>query len=499
MVRVAEGSFVPTACLMTWPECPRGDLLVLFQMYGQYGPQEADMHVEIIETPSLGDRSYLVHDGRVGLVVDPQRDVDRVLDAAAAAGVRIGCVAETHMHNDYVTGGLVLATELGVDYLVNAADPVSFERRAVSGGDVVEVGELRVEVVATPGHTETHLTFVVTHDGEEAVFSGGSLLFGSVGRTDLLGADLTQRLTHAQFHSVRAIARVTAEDADLYPTHGFGSFCSSGPATGANHSTVGEQVRTNHAFTTDDEDAFVADLIAGLAAYPTYYAHMTPANLTGPGPADLSVPAPLSADELRRRLDDGGWVVDLRTRTAFADGHLAGALSMEMGGSFVTYLGWTLPYDQPITLLGSEDDVREGVRELARIGIDHPSAVIGDDPNTLAGDHPRRSYRRVGWAEVAAESPPVVLDVRRTDEHADGHLPGAVNIPLSDLLDRIGEVPEGEVWVHCQSGFRASIGASILDRAGRHPVHIDAAFDDAPTSGLEVEAGVEDEGADAVR
>jgi hydroxyacylglutathione hydrolase len=448
---------------------------------------EVVVHVEIIETPSLGDRSYLVHDGRVGLVVDPQRDVDRVLAAAETAGVRIGCVAETHMHNDYVTGGLVLATQLGVDYLVNAADPVSFARRGVRDGDVVEVGELRVQVVATPGHTQTHLTFVVTHEGDEAVFSGGSLLFGSVGRTDLVDADLTHELTHAQFHSVRAIADAAGGSAELYPTHGFGSFCSSGPATGANRSTVGEQLRTNHAFTTADEDTFVADLIAGLAAYPTYYAHMGPANTKGPGPADLSVPAPLTADELRRHLDDGGWVVDLRTRTAFADGHLAGALNVEMGGSFVTYLGWTLPYDQPITLLGSEDDVREGVRELSRIGIDHPSAAIGDDPNTLAGDHRLSSYRRVGWAEVATEAPGLVLDVRRTDEYADGHLPGAVNIPLSELLDRITDVPEGQVWVHCASGFRASIGASILDRAGRHPVYIDAAFDDASAAGLDVQ------------
>ena len=227
-----------------------------------------------------------------------------------------------------------------------------------------------------------------------------------------------------------------------------------------------------------------------MAAYPTYYAHMGPANVQGPRPADLRVPAPLTAEELRRRLDDGGWVVDLRTRAAFAAGHLAGALNVEMGNSFVTYLGWTLPYDQPITLLGSEDDVRKGVRELSRIGIDHPAAAIGDQPNTLAGSYRLSAYRRVGWAEVAAEAPAVVLDVRRTDEFATGHLPGAVNIPLSDLLDRIGEVPHGTVWVHCQSGFRASIGASILDRAGRSPVHVDAGFDDAAAAGLEVEVEV---------
>ncbi|GAB2925243.1 MBL fold metallo-hydrolase [Rhodococcus aerolatus] len=447
------------------------------------------MHVETLETPSLGDRTYLVHDGAVALVVDPQRDTDRVTDAAARLGVRVVAVAETHLHNDYVTGGHHLARSLGVDYLVNAADPVDFDRRAVSDGDELTLGGLTVRVVATPGHTHTHLSYVVSHDGEQAVFSGGSLLFGSVGRTDLVSPDDTDGLTHDQFHSVRALAAAAADEAALYPTHGFGSFCSSGPATGADSSTVGEQRRSNHALTTQDEDRFVTELVAGLAAYPTYYAHMGPANAHGPSAPDLAVPAPLGADELRRRLADGGWVVDLRTRRAFADGHLAGTLSFEPGASFLTYLGWTLPWGEPLTLLGEEGDVETAVRELARIGWDHPDAVLGD-PATALADHEVRSYRRVGWAEVAAEHPGPLLDVRRTDEFAGGHLVDAVNVPLHTLLDRLDEVPAGQVWVHCGSGYRAAVAASVLDRAGRDVVHVDADFDAAADAGLEVTTDV---------
>ncbi|UZJ24781.1 MBL fold metallo-hydrolase [Rhodococcus antarcticus] len=451
------------------------------------------MQVETIETPSLGDRSYLVHDGVVALVVDPQRDTDRVTAAAARLGVRIAAVAETHLHNDYVTGGVHLAQELGVDYLVNAADTVDFTRRPVADGEVVEVGRLRVRVVATPGHTHTHLSYVVTDTGGpgdsagpgEAVFSGGSLLFGSVGRTDLVSPADTDGLTHDQFHSVRALVSVATDEAALFPTHGFGSFCSSGPATGADSSTVGEQRRSNHALTTTDEDRFVAELIAGLAAYPTYYVHMGPANAHGPSAPDLAVPAPLSADELRDRLAGGGWVVDLRTRRAFADGHLAGTLSFEPGASFVTYLGWTVPWGEPLTLLGSEDDVATAVRELARIGWDHPDAVLGDPLQALPG-HPVHSYRRAGWSEVLTEEPALVLDVRRTDEYAAGHLPGALNIPLHELLSRTEEVPDGQVWVHCGSGYRAGVAASVLDRAGRDAVHVDAAFDEAVGAGLTV-------------
>ncbi|GAB2905870.1 MBL fold metallo-hydrolase [Rhodococcus aerolatus] len=450
------------------------------------------MHVETIETPSLGDRTYLVHDGATALVVDPQRDTDRVTALADRLGVRIAAVAETHLHNDYVTGGHHLARALGVDYLVNAADEVDFDRRPVRDGEEVAVGGLTVRVVATPGHTHTHLSYVVSDAGaldgaEQAVFSGGSLLYGSVGRTDLVAPADTDGLTHDQFHSVRALAAAADDSAALYPTHGFGSFCSSGPATGARSSTVGEERRTNHALTTEDEDRFVAELVAGLAAYPTYYAHMGPANAHGPAAPDLTVPAPLSAPELRRRLDDGGWVVDLRTRRAFADGHLAGTLSFEPGASFLTYLGWTLPWGEPLTLLGEQDDVATAVRELARIGWDHPAAVLGD-PLAAAPGHPVRGYRRAGWAEVRDEQPLVLLDVRRTDEHAAGHLPGVLNIPLHELLGRLDEVPTGEVWVHCGSGYRAGVAASILDRAGREAVHVDAAFDDAATAGLEVAA-----------
>ncbi len=444
------------------------------------------MHVEMIETPSLGDRSYLVHDGTVAIVIDPQRDTDRVTAAAEAAGVRVAVVAETHLHNDYVTGGYQLARELGVDYYVNAADNVAFDRRPVTDGEELTVGGLTVRVVATPGHTHTHLSYIIADGEQEAVFSGGSLLFGSVGRTDLVCPEDTDALTHAQFHSVRALTASADDTAALYPTHGFGSFCSSGPATGADHSTVGEQRRTNHALTTDDEDRFVTDLIEGLAAYPTYYAHMSPANAEGPGAPDLSVPAPLSESELRRRLDDGGWVVDLRTRRAFAQGHLAGSLSFEPGTNFLTYLGWTLPWGEPLTLMGSEQDVVTAIRELARIGWDRPAAALGADPTTLAGDHPVRAYRRVGWTELAAEAPKQILDVRRSDEYAAGHLPGAVAIPLHELLTRLEEVPTGQVWVHCGSGYRAGVAASILDRAGRNVVHVDAEWADAPAAGLTV-------------
>ncbi|MFP5314327.1 MAG: MBL fold metallo-hydrolase [Actinomycetes bacterium] len=447
------------------------------------------MDVITIETPPLGDRSYLIHDGQVALVIDPQRDTDRVEKEAANAGVQITHVAETHIHNDYVTGGLQLATDHQAVYLVNAADQVNFDRTPISDGQTLQIGKMTSRAVATPGHTHHHLSYVVTHEDRQAVFSGGSLLYGSVGRTDLVSDDDTVPLTHAQYASVRRLVEEATPEAGLYPTHGFGSFCSSGPASGADSSTIGEQIGSNHALTDQDEDHFVQELIDNLSAYPSYYAHMGPANTAGPGPAQLDVPQPLDAEELSARLENGEWVVDLRNRIAFARDHLHGSASFEYGDgtNFTTFLGWVLPWNRQLTLVGERDDVENAIRDLSRIGIDQPDVALGTDPAALAPRAERNSYPSVGWEEVRAdrsEQEDVILDVRRTDEYGTQHIEGAINLPLHELLQRMDEVPDRKLWVHCGSGYRASVAASLLQRAGKNVVHIDGMFDDAEKAGL---------------
>ena len=248
------------------------------------------VEVVAIDTPALGDRSYLAHDGDVAMVVDPQRDIDRVLDLAAARGVRITHVFETHLHNDYVTGGLALARATGAAYHVNAADPVAFDRVPVTDGDVIEVSAaMRVRVMASPGHTFTHLAYVLEAAGHpHAVFTGGSLLYGSTGRPDLLGRAHADELAHAQFASARRLAAELPQDADVYPTHGFGSFCSA-TQSAATSSTIGRERQVNPVLRLD-EGQYVRELLAGLDAFPAYYAHMGPANAAGPAGPDLAPP-----------------------------------------------------------------------------------------------------------------------------------------------------------------------------------------------------------------
>ena len=441
-----------------------------------------------IDTPTLGDRSYLAHDGAAAVVIDPQRDIDRVLDLAARRGVAITHIFETHLHNDYVTGGLELARQTGAAYHVNAADPVAFGRVPVSDGDVIEVSSsLRVRVLATPGHTFTHLSYVLEADGQPpAVFTGGSLLYGSTGRPDLLGAEHAGTLAHAQYASAHRLAAELPQETGVYPTHGFGSFCSATQAEG-DASTIGAERRANPALTLDEQD-YVETLLAGLDVYPAYYAHMGPANAAGPVGPDLSEPSRADAAELRRRIAAGEWVVDLRTRTAFADGHVAGTFSFPLDGSFATYLGWLIPWGTPLTLLGETPrQVTDAQRELVRIGIDRPAAAATGSPDEWAGGQRLRSFPVADFPALAAvrhHRLVTVLDVRRNLEWAESHIDGAVHIPLQDLLARLGEVPDGEVWVHCRSGYRAIVAASILDAVGRPVVAIDDEYDHAAEAGL---------------
>ncbi|GAT06893.1 MBL fold metallo-hydrolase [Mycolicibacterium novocastrense] len=441
------------------------------------------MDVLIIETSGLGDRSYLVADGDTAVVVDPQRDIDRVLRLADDRGVRITHVLETHIHNDYVTGGLELSRTTGAQYVVPAGDDVSYDRRAVSDGDIIDAGTIRLRVIHTPGHTHHHLSYVLGDRGGATVgvFTGGSLLHGTTGRTDLVGAEHTRELTHAQYHSVRRLADELPADTAVYPTHGFGSFCSATPGSG-DSSTIGEQRQSNPALTRD-EQTFVTELLAGLSDYPAYYAHMGVINSTGPDPVDLSLPQPVDPDELRRRIEAREWVVDLRTRTAFAAGHLGGTLGFELSNSFVAYLGWLHKWGEPLTLIGEDfDQIAEARRELVRIGIDELDGAAVGDINTLCAGTELRSYRVANFTDLAgvlAKHNVTVLDVRRHDEHTKGHVRDALNIPLHELIDRIDEVPDREVWVHCTSGYRASIAASIIDRAGRTLVLVNDEFDTA--------------------
>ncbi|MFH8989868.1 rhodanese-like domain-containing protein [Streptomyces sp. NPDC017940] len=465
--------------------------------------------VDTLETTGLGNRSYLAGGPDTAVAVDPPRDVDRVLAAAHRRGVRIGYVAETHVHNDYVSGALDLARITGARCLVPVGAAVSFPHTPVADGDTVRVdgngGEggvvdgggdvgggggdrgVGLRALATPGHTPHHTSYVLTDGGVAvAAFTGGSLLIGTVGRPDLVEPRLTESLARAQHASVRRLARELDDAVPVLPTHGFGSFCSATRSDGE-ATTIGAE-RTANAALTQDVDAFVAGLLPGLDDVPAYYAHMGPVNAAGPAPVDLTPPRPADAEEIAARLAAGEWVVDLRGRGAFAAGHVAGSLNFEGDGMLATYLAWLIPWGRPVTLLAATPrELAAAQRELVRVGIDRPAAgATGGPASWLRAGERLASFPRGTFTDLAAareeRDDVVVLDVRRATERASAHVGGSAHLPLHVLHGRQAEVPAGVVWVHCGSGLRAAVAASVLAAAGRDVVLVDDDFDPETTA-----------------
>lgn len=436
------------------------------------------MDIEQIRTPGLGNTTYLLASDGEAAVVDPPRDAWRVTAVADARGWRLTHVVETHVHNDYLSGALELRADRRAEIVAPARGRYAFEHRGADEGDTVEVGGLRLVARATPGHTPEHLAWEVVAEGARApsaVLTGGSLLVGSAGRTDLLGADATERLTRAQFESLRALALLPDEVAVL-PTHGAGSFCTAGPVDGDRTSTIGAERRMNPLLVARDEAAFRATLLGGLGAYPTYYGEMAPINRAGPMVLGRpAVPPLLDSAAFARIIAAGAHLVDGRPRAEFAVGHLPGSLNIELDDSFASYVGWFVPFRAPIVLVLPEPlaaALDEAVVQLFRIGYDRVAGGLAGGVEAWAGSggtldgFPTTTIAALHDQAVAGVNG-YALDVRDPQEWRDGVVPGAIQIPLGELGDKLASIPRDDpVTVFCHSGKRAGIAASLLDAAG---------------------------------
>jgi hydroxyacylglutathione hydrolase len=442
-----------------------------------------------IDTESLGNRSYVVITRDGAVAIDPPRDIDRVESVLAEHGVDLDLVVETHRHADYVSGGLVLSREHGVRYLVPAGEPEPrFRFLAAAPGELVTGAGLELRPVHTPGHTPHHMSYVLQAEGRDvAVFTGGSMLYGAVGRTDLVSADLTVPLAHDQWHSVRGLGLDLAPDVEVMPTHGFGSFCSATPTTGdAKSSTIGQEREVNPAL-TEDEDTFVATMLAGYDTFPSYYARTPEANAAGPAPVDLGDTPRLSAEQVAAALgEEGTWVIDVREQDEFIGAHLAGSTSFSIGVGLGVYFPWVAPSDARIVLLApSEDAVVEARRDLARVGYDEVTGAFVGSIGELASVGELTSFVPHRFADLAArvdrnaeDGPADIVDLRRIGEWEEDHLALATHIPLHTLDVAAPSVPAG-AWVHCASGMRSVIGASILEARG---IDVELVRDDYPAA-----------------
>ena len=425
----------------------------------------------------LGNSAYLVDlgDGRA-LVVDASRDLRSVRSAAAQLGLQVTFAADTHLHADFLSGAVQLAAQAGGDgvasgfqVLASAAAGRSWPHRGLVDGDEVDVGGLRLQVLATPGHTDEHLAFVLA-DGTRplGVFTGGSLIVGSAARTDLVHADRTEALARAQYRSVQRLSELP-DDVEVWPTHGAGSFCSA-PAGADRTSTIGIERATNPLLRVADEDEFVDTLLASLGSYPAYFDRLGEVNRRGPAVLEepLALP-PVSAAQVSRLRSAGAVVVDVRPASDFAAGHVPGSVSIPLRPAFATWLGWVVPHDRPLVVVRAADqDPEELAWQAAKIGYQN---IAGELAGGIAGWTAHgHSVATVGLVEPRRLAGRSVLDVRQRGEYVSGHLPGARHRELGDLAQlsaaKAAATAGSGTVVMCGHGERAMTAASLLRRAG---------------------------------
>jgi glyoxylase-like metal-dependent hydrolase (beta-lactamase superfamily II)/rhodanese-related sulfurtransferase len=438
----------------------------------------------------LGNSSYVVDlgDGRA-LVIDPERDPGPYLRAATRRALRVAYSAETHLHADFISGSRELAAE-GAEVLAAAAGHSVFEHRGLDDGEEVDLGGLTLRALATPGHTPEHLSYLLL-DGfmPIALFSGGSLLVGSVARTDLIAPRQTEQLARELWRSLHERILTLPDDLPVYPTHGAGSFCSS-PAGGERTTTIGAEKAANALLAAADEEAFVKLLLESLGTYPPYFSGLREMNRLGPvvfGPEPPAL-ARLDAHTVRHRVAAGASVVDVRRIAAFAAGHIPGALSIELRPQFATWLGWLVDEGEPIIfVLDDDQDRAEVVRQAHKVGYEHLLGELSGGMAAWTGAGFERS--QIALVPVA-EAAGTIVDVRQAPEFAAGHVPGALHVELGAVED--AELPRREpLTVMCGHGERAMSAASILE-AGGHPeltVVLGGPSDWASSAGRELEAG----------
>ncbi|MBI4497115.1 MAG: MBL fold metallo-hydrolase [Chloroflexi bacterium] len=437
------------------------------------------MQIRQFVDEGLGNAAHLIISERAGVaaLIDPLRSVDPYLDAAAAAGVRISYVLETHVHNDFISGSREVAARTGARIAASAAAGLAFDYHPVREGEVVVVGDVHLRVLETPGHTPEHVSYLAEDrsalDQPPVLFSGGSLLVGAVARTDLLGHEHTLGLAHDLYRSLHEKILRLPDTVAVFPTHGAGSFCAA-PPSAERSTTIGRERQANLFVQLPSADALADALARSLPSYPTYYRHMAAINRRGPRVLErLPHLAPLSPAAVADRLRRGEAVVDLRPVDDYLAGHIPGAYQVELRPAFASWVGWVVPFGTPLILVSAAPEAHhEAVRQLVNIGYDDlPGYLDGGMAAWSAAGLPAARAQATTVAEVRERlergEPLVVLDVRLHAEWEAGHIPGAVHIEGGALPEQGQTLPKDRpIVVHCGVEQRATTAFSVLERLG---------------------------------
>lgn len=420
--------------------------------------------IEAVPAPELGNTSFLVADTErgVGMVIDPLRDIERYLKIASDLNVRLTHALDTHLHNDYVSGRRELEAEVGANI------------DGVAAGGEMQFGDEALRAIHTPGHTPDHTSYVLEMNGRPyALFSGGAVMLGAIARTDLFGPHLAVHLALEALTTLQVRLRGLPDGIRVFPTHGAGSFCGAAGRSG-HETTLGHERQSNPFFQTTEVMPFLARIL-NQPRYPAYYRDMAAINQGGPALIGRTLPAlaRLSAAQVAELMDEGAAVVDVRIGRDYDREHIPGSYSVGIDGPVSAWVGWLVARGRPIVLAGGTGEQhREGQRQLLRIGFD---AIAGELDGGMdawrSSGRELSSFETVDLEDMAqwilSAEPMTVVDARDEHEWSSGHVPGAVHMYVPDVPFRAGEIPrDAPVAVHCASGYRAGIAASLLEQAG---------------------------------
>ena len=427
----------------------------------------------------LSQASYLIADDTTGqaVIVDPRRDVAEYLSDAKEHGLTIVGIINTHFHADFLSGHLELARETGAWIGYGAVANPEFQFRALEDGERISLGDVTLEIMATPGHTPESISVLVHEHADDevayGVLTGDALFIGDVGRPDLLASVgvTAEELGRMLYDSVQHKLMRLPDDVRVFPAHGAGSACGKNLST-EKQSTIGEQRRLNYACQPMSEDAFLEVVTGGQPTAPAYFVYNATLNKAERSVRDTDAAIPVLTDEqVDEALADGALLVDARDQQEFAAGHLKGAISIPSDGRLAETVGTVLEPSQRFVIMAPEEEVQEVATRFARIGFDHVLGHVADPEGYLLGREKqveRSSRLTAAQVEEACESEQVqLIDIRNIGELEAGTIPGARHLPLAELRDRMAELdPERPVVLYCAGGWRSSVGASVLRAAG---------------------------------
>ena len=469
------------------------------------------MFFKQIYEPGLAHASYMIGCQKTGecLVIDAKRDIDTYLEIAKQERLRITHLTETHIHADFLAGTRELASVTGAPMFLSDEGgsewQYDYAHQGLRDGDTFMVGNIKVEVMHTPGHTPEHISFLVTDtpaisDQPIMIFTGDFVFVGDVGRPDLLekaaGYRGTMEVGARQMWQSLKKFKALPDHIQVHPAHGAGSAC--GKALGAiPSSTVGYEKLVNWALRHTNEDAFIDDLLSGQPEPPTYFAMMKKLNkIERALLPEVPTQKKLSWNEFETLRNDSALLIDARSKVSFAGGHVPGSINIQNNKAFSTWAGWMVAYDKPFVLIAPEDQLDDITRKLMRIGLDNVAGYVTNVTEWQELGHELHEIRQMHLDELQQKyNDPShhVLDVRGYSEHETGHIPGATNIHVGYLRNRLDEIPRDKpVVVACQGGDRSSIASSYLMREGfTNILNFPQGFAGWQASGAPVETGVQ--------